>query len=354
MSGEGLLQWFKGAVGGFNRLPEIAARVACLPGLAEWTPPRIEYNTTAAVATLGVTLARIDHPSFQPLLAAISDSLRRTGLIEHGLTAELTTAALIRPWVDTVTYVARVEGKRTPDLIATAGLHTVEIEVTTADRKAEQDELSRAAAGVQKKLLAAINGRRISAYFLDRLEEHEAASLIEAACSIEVGGTAQKEGRWFITALPAPKEPTLVIENHAPDWWPPQVATGAMAAFGADIRDGKSTGQYVCAEIRYCLSLRSYMNPLSKKADRFQGSGIAPFVIAIDVTRLPGGIEWYAAQLPGYWQQWTDVSGVLPFHRSLGNEFAVEFKFLPNPYANHAVFQGFGGAPGTRHWREAL
>ncbi len=55
------------------------------------------------------------------------------------------------------------------------------------------------------------------------------------------------------------------------------------------------------------------INPVEKKASRFQGSGNRPSIVAVDISSLTGARSVCEQLLPGYFPHWEDISGVLAF-----------------------------------------
>jgi hypothetical protein len=286
-------------------------------------------------------LTRIDDTSFAPLVAAISESLRTGGTMPRDDKAELTAAALVRPWCERVRYIPRSKHGRTPDLVASDHGQEIEIEVTIANRKEEQERRRQAASALQSKLCAIPLDRHIVVHYLEPLTPAEEQAIIEAACRLEIGQATETENRWHVAIAP-PQGPAFNVmpTTPTPGWFPNQLATPASLSASVHLAGPASAPMTASAQVRWDLSTESYLNPLSKKAERPQGSGESPFVIAMDVTQLPGAEKWYGSELAGYWEQWPHVSGVLLFHGPAlwaGIGLRLSYTVLLNPYALHPL-----------------
>ncbi len=340
-----LLDWVRRQVHGIcSDIRDLVETVRGLPGMHDWTPsdesPIRNAMPALFILRLGMILSRINDSSFESLLASLSESLRNSGSIDREDEAELITAALVRPWCDRVRYIPRSKHGRTPDLIATARGKKIEIEVTTANRKEEQERRRHAASALHSKLRSIPSDRHIVVHYLDPLTEAEEQAIIEAACRLDIGQATETENRWHVAIAP-PQGPTFntMPMTPIPAWFPDQLATPASLSAGVHVA-GSASAPTASAQLRWGLSTKSYINPLSKKAERPQGSGESAFAIAMDITQLPGGEQWYASELAGYWQQWPHVSGVLLFHGPawwVGIGLRVSYTVLLNPYARHPL-----------------
>ena len=152
-------------------LSRFTSRVCSVPGLSDWKPKHDGLLTLVRVLGLGMILGRIDDPSFYPLLNSVADTLKEQDRPNSDDEAELVAAAILRPWCDCVTYVQKSNLQRSPDLVAIVGKYTVEIEVTTGQRKDEQDKRVQIASGLEAKLCALPLKKHIFVHFLDSLNE---------------------------------------------------------------------------------------------------------------------------------------------------------------------------------------
>lgn len=327
---------------------DLLTNVQSLDGLSEWTP-KSGGLAVLSVLSLGAALDRIDDSSFNPLLSAIATSLIQSDKASPDNLAELYAAALVRPWCDRVTSIRPIDGQRTPDLLATTQAVDVEIEVTIAVKKAEQNQRAEIAAALQSKLRELCVQKHLVVYFLDSLAVDDIDDIMRAAPDLEVNTFAEIESRWHIRARKPNNGIVVAGVETPPTWYPEQLAS--------PVSFQTSIGQEVPAasvEVRWALSTKSYINPLKKKAERIQGSGNTPFLIAVDVSDLPGALNWYEQNLAAYLDIWPDVSGVLVFQRStiLFNALSISYKLLQNPTAKLPLPQEILMRAGSGKWEE--
>ena len=321
-------------------LSRFTSRVCSMPGLSDWKPKHDGLLTLVKILGLGMILGRIDDASFHPLLNSVAGTLKEQDRPNNDDEAELVAAAIFHPWCDCVTYVQKNNRQRSPDLVAIVGKYTVEIEVTTGQRKDEQDKRVQIASDLEAKLCALPLKKHIFVHFLDSLNEDEESAIIRAASELSIGQVAEVKDRWHIRISEQDSNGIYSISSEPPSWFPEQPATPASLR-GAFSTGNGSIVPTASAQARWSLSTKSYLNPLSKKAERHQGSKTNPFLIALEVTDLPGAEQWYEHGLTGYWPLWSDVSGVLLFRRPalmIGvNVLTVPYILLRNPHSSHAL-----------------
>jgi hypothetical protein len=78
----------------------------------------------------------------------------------------------------------------------------------------------------------------------------------------------------------------------------------------------------------------SYINPVMRKANFPQGTAGIPFLIALDVSNLPGAFTELPRAVAGFLPIWQVVSGILPFNQFVHPErVGWQWRLLRNPYA---------------------
>jgi hypothetical protein len=343
-----LLIWVKQHIqGDFRDLRLLTDRVRSLPNLSDWVPdPEIFKGTN-------LVLGRISNDSFRPLLELVAQSLKTDSFSKSNF-AELGAAALIRPWCDEVVYILKDSSQRTPDLKATLGENILEIEVTTADEKNEQVSRRDAVAELAGKMVnLSVNGH-LSVYILDSLKKDEDIEILRAASTLTLAcDTAEVPDRWYIQLGEPRPNGTFEIAGKPPPWWSTQYATPASLRTSCSI-EGTKIVTTSSVEVRWGLSTKSYINPLSKKVDRPQSSGKHPFLIAMDATSLPGALKWYEDYLPNYWNLWKHVSGIVIFQRATRGLDALlwEYKLFLNPYCETPLPSLFLQRSSGKEWLE--
>jgi hypothetical protein len=328
-----LLNWVNHNIQGeLSNLLLLTNRVRSLPALSEWIPESNKISVLR-ILCLGVVLGRVSNSTFKPLLESIATSLRNEECLRKDDFAELKAASLIRLWCDDIEYIPRGNNQRTPDLNATLNGYKFEIEVTTAEEKYEQAARRNTISLLEQKIVDLPLKGHLSAYILDSPNEVEQAEIIREASELSIAGdTVELKDRWHLQ-LSAPRTSgEFVAEFNPPSWWPNQHATPASLKSRCTFEAGRYTTN-ASIEVRWGLSTKSYINPIKKKAERPQGTGSLPFLIAMDANSLPGAIKWYEENLPSYWEQWQHVSGVLIFNTGIGGLESLlwNYKLFPNP-----------------------
>lgn len=343
MSDSALFLWAKQQLDGATPpgLGDLINRVRSLPNLSDWVPS-LGGMGILDVLSLGVAVGKIDHKSFQPLLAKVADAINTTGWPSPDDVAELHAAVLVRSWSDELTCIPRTGSRRTPDLLAKIGLDFVEIEVTKAEEKAEQRVRQEAGRRLLERLSALASPYHLIVYFLDSLSEDEAEAIVEAASKLSAGSSAETPGRWYVRVGPQTCESTSIkLSTTAPSWWPKQYAT--PGSFGGTFMLDSERVKRSSIQVQWGLSDKAYRNPIERKASRSQHSGERPFVIALDATQMPGALGWYGDNLAEDLPLWDHVSGVLVFRSEIlmVESLGWTYRLFQNPEGKHPLPRSF-------------
>jgi hypothetical protein len=316
-------------------LQRLLDRVLTVIDSKDWVPP--PSVNVWDILSLGAVLARVDHPSFRSILASISPSIVRSGWPEIDTWAELSTAALLRPWFDEVMAIPPSD-HRTPDLRGVVGTSSIEIEVVHGHQKEEQRLRGRAAATVHGRLARlALQTKEFVLFFLDTLSDREVELILQRASELPLGGAAGVHERWQLRVSSPNPQGTSAIETTPPSWWPRQYAQPVQ--FGGFFQIAQGRVERSPVQVQWGLSTRAYINPLQRKADRPQASASGISLLALDATELPGALGWYKDNLPGHLSLWDHVSGVLVFNTGIlvPDGYQWKYQFFANPISPHPL-----------------
>jgi hypothetical protein len=105
------------------------------------------------------------------------------------------------------------------------------------------------------------------------------------------------------------------------------------------------------------LPFVSYLNPVKKKTDAPQGTKGLPFLIAVDVSGLPGALKEIPRAVEGFLPFWPAVSGILLYRDLSGFELVGwEWRFVRNPHATEQLPLSMpgGGGDAVHVWTSAV
>lgn len=306
-----------------------------------WRPENPYLGGFDPIIELGL-LATIllDAPNSRKPLLEVMRSIRRSGLRDADLAAEIHMAAMLVHAGHAVEFVPRTKGKKTPDLRVLSYLQPIDVEVRRAQLRGAHNEF--------QQRLRSISDRfdlRDDADIVVHLGEAATAEIDEevlrTAASIPVDHCAEVKGLWRVAAYKPPPSPgpdglhDLVVENKIdPEWW-------SRPSFFS-VRTQLNGARAPRFEIGGQVPLASYFNPIRDKADRPQRSGDFPYVIAIDTSSLPDAHKRLLPELHTAAPAWDHVSGVLmayPFFAISQAEWRAAL--FRNPHATLGLEQSF-------------
>lgn len=316
-------------------LQSMIDHVSRLPGLANWVPAEGEMHLLD-VLCLAATLSRINSVASASLVNKIAQSILQNGHPDPDDMAELTAAALLQEWSSQVRCISRQKSKKTPDFEMMISDEVIEVEVTNSDQKQEQAARQSTACQLAKRLQELSLGNGFRVRFVDQLSEQEIENLLAAASKLVCGTSSQVINRWYVEAVAPdtqPQPPSPVLQ-----WWESEYATPAMMHTTVTQTLGKtpSINTPRNLDIQWMLSTASYLNSLSKKCEAEQASGMKPFIVACNVTRLPGAFGWYEANLMPHLVKWNAaISAVMLIRQGVEHLDTLrwEFRLFVNPNA---------------------
>lgn len=305
-----------------------------LPAAKIWTPDRFFAMEVSTVFDIGLPLSLIGNTqNSAKIKGALSANLAgkiKTSDIESTL-AELHACALLNAIGLPADFVPRSTHK-TPDLRSVSDQVQVDIEVAYAERKAVHDE----ARGYLADFIGSIQPgdlqHDIAFFFADVNNAMHRSQAFDAAMALKPGEVVSCEKCWLVTTFVDSVETDFHTKLAAlqPPWWPKSsasfVATGVRTGFPS---------RYVY--FKTAPPTADYINPLRRKAEKFQGTAGVPFIIALESSNLPNVYLQIENEVEPYWQLWEDVSGILvyePRFWTVGTHKSYVWKILKNPYAS--------------------
>lgn len=212
------------------------SEVTSLPGLENWMPTRASADIVD-VLILSAALRRIDRAAFPGLMKKLSRQLREGGRLDDDTEAELHAAALLAQY-GLVREVPIQKNQKTPDLQGVFEGVSVEIEVTSAQTKAENVRRQT----IAQKLTESLQGLPLGGYtvvhFVDGLSDVELSTVVEKVGSLPEGGSDENRGVWYIAR---PQTQEAIIER--PDWAAHQYALPVTLWLSGPIQPDAMTSQ---------------------------------------------------------------------------------------------------------------
>lgn len=312
-----------------------------LPGIGSWRHGVKQPAEAIRVVRWGLPLSLIrTEESFDGLRARLAREIVARGGPSESDLSECEAAGLLTLLGATVEYLQQSADARAPDLLAHwSNGGRVEVEVTLAEEKYTQRARKEAVVPLGEALEQLKLPLDLYVHILDSLSEAERQEVVAAALTLAPSKSAERAGRWHIRAESVPaRDPGILYvagQDHAPPtWFSSQPATLFFVRGLGATPDQKTALPRI--HVYWGLSTAAYMNPLLNKADRFQGSGSNPFVVAIDVASIPGASRYYQNELVNWFSLWDHVAGVLTFElqTNMVSKIFWTWQFIENPFAS--------------------
>jgi hypothetical protein len=246
--------------------------------------------------------------------------------------AELHVGALLIKLGCGVQFLKPVKspGVRTPDILCrTPNGISIDVEVTCPKEKPGH-QIHKNHLSAFTEAIGTSNDANYAIFIAERLSDDLSLRIIDSILTLSPGQRKAEEGKWAIV-VGYPEERERFVSNTrdiAPSWWGDGPAfRNVMTRIGGSHSPVTSIATKIPRE--------SYLNPIKQKAERPQRSGANPFLVAVDTTSFPGGLNQIETDISASWFNWTVVSGVLlefPFFAFRSQHWRC--KLLQNPYAS--------------------
>lgn len=288
-----------------------------LPAMSTWKPDRLTWGKAMDVMTWGFPLVFLSaYPSLDRLRSAYGASIIEQGRPDPCTSAEIAAAGLVAAvGANDLEYV-KTGKERTPDFRVRWENAVIELEVTKASQKPAHVRCAEMAETLGGELLNLCRAWDIVVHVVDKLTEAEIGMILAAGKNITPAGPADdKPGHWRVYAETVDRPADQFLRGGqsgpVPAWWPAGAVT--QCCVGSRIGGPETSGARGQVRVNYAVPVTSYINPVEKKVDHFQGSGDTPYVIALEVAKMPGAFREFRRELPAYFQEWPRISAVLVF-----------------------------------------
>lgn len=326
------------------------AAFEALPAASSWTPNSFLGMEVSRVLDIGLPLSLIGNSENSvevkaTLSANLEGKLQVSDTAYQSTLAEVHACALLNALGLPAYFVPRAAHK-TPDLRLLIDHVQVDVEVAHAEIKAVHEE----ARGYLSDFIGSIRpgdlDYDIALFFVDVNNVLHRTQAFDAAMKLKAGEFATNDKYWLVATFHDGDEKDFDSRMVAlqPPWWPESSAS--FVATG--VRTG-SRPRYVY--FKSAPPKADYINPLRRKAEKFQGTAGVPFLIALESSNLPnvyGKIEY---EIAPYWELWDHVSGVLAFEPrfwTMGTYKSYMWKLLRNPHAANPLPLSFPASTGDK------
>jgi len=312
--------------------------------MATWKPSTIQPATVLNLVRWGFPLTCFSNfLVFDKLCKELGDSLASSGKPDRKSYSELSAAALVMSLGATAAERVPEGNTPTPDWMIWWDENCIELEVTRAEEKPAHILRRNQAADIAAQLRALNRPWDIVVFVVDLLDKSEIRAILEAGRSTVPGaGAIEQNGKWHLYSERPDRAVDVVLigglTDQPPGRWP-STSHATCWVFNQYLAGPETTSPPPQIRVRFGVPVTGYVNPAQNKEASFQGSGEAPFVLALDVIELPGVHATFRRELPGWLQTWTRFSGVLAFQGPMiiGKKIGWIWDFIPNHYAIHPL-----------------
>lgn len=318
-------------------VPTLVEYVEALPGISHWSPQNGLESRWTSILHWGVVLwSTRSLVGTADLLEEIGSEIVMADRPNPETFAELSAAGLCVCLGAIGGEKLRRAAHKTADWrLRWPGECPVDVEVTTARRKTAHVRRNKVANALVERLFVPKMDDDVVVHMVDPTDTADTDAVIAAAKEVPKGATLENPGRWQVRREEILREATVVATGDLdarPSWWPVRnvrsfVIHGMLAGPGTT----KAPAQ---VRILFGVPYDAYINPVMKKADAPQGTAEHPFLLAVDVMGLAGAMKELPEVLPGYFAQWSRISGILLFMDMVAhNRSGWVWRLLANPSA---------------------
>jgi hypothetical protein len=277
----------------------------------------------------------------QPLIRQLVREILELGEPEASTIAELSAAGLCVGLGATGGHKVPRGLTPTPDWQLEWGSgNAVDVEVTIATEKPDLVMRRALANDLLTSVYRSDREFDVIVHMVDVASSEDRAAVANAAADIAVGDIREYLGRWRVRGMPITRDIYTIVEGpkpSAPDdrpaWWPKGHRGMMWQLKGAVAGPGATRAP---AQVRVCFdfSRDAYLNPVQRKVEASQGRSGIPFLIAVDVGRLPDAHQALTDVIDGYLEFWPSVSGFLIYQDAASfNWLGWSFRIIRNPHA---------------------
>lgn len=293
------------------------AAIEALPELGNWMPGNLSRLEAIRLIHVGFPLAFVRRfPSLDPIRSIIRDRLINDQQAKAADLAELHLAAFCSAIGARDIENIPPGSVPTPDFRVTWSENRCShIEVVAGSRKVDHIERQRLGQAIAKAIHSEDRDFDIVVHCAASVTDHDIRNIVAAAKHLQVGEKRENTPNWEVRGDEITGRDAYTIfaagqKDADPAWWGADVLS-SLSFFTAIAGPGETTPRPQTRVIT-ALPVRSYLNPVERKASGSQSKHDL-FIIAFDVSQLPGAFEELKRGLPGYFQIWDHVAGVFAF-----------------------------------------
>lgn len=316
---------------------DLVESVERLAGLASWSPPHGAENHWTELIRWGFALWMTRSlGSVDALQRALGAEVLASGGPTPETFAELSGAGLC-------VALGAIAGRRIPrGNSRTADWRIVwpvnadlDVEVTVAKKKEKHLKRQALATNLANALFQADRDFDLVIDLADPTAPEDRDAIQATAKTITSGQTEGVPGRWEVRAQEVTREPTVLFiggQDPRPPWWSADQAR--CFVFQGQVA-GPDTHR-APPQVRVCFGVPydSYVNPIMRKADSPQGTAGLPFLVAVDISDLPGAFREIPRAVAALLPFWKAVSGILLFHDMTGvDRVGWLWRLIRNPHS---------------------
>lgn len=241
----------------------------------------------------------------EPLLLEVAQGIAAGTGAPESVLSELHVGALLGRLNCPMKFVLRSPDARTPDLVCeleNGGF--VEVEVVRAHEK--QGHILHKKRLEDFALTIGVDADKSYAIFINaRLTDEFMLRIVDAVCTVNVGETRSEAGAWSVTVGHSEEGESYVDGRiFSPDWWPSGPSFNVVSR---NLCGTNATTTYIETKV----PIEVYREPIRRKAERFQGSGKHPFIVALDASDFLGAHQRIPLELAEMLPEWPHISAVL-------------------------------------------
>jgi hypothetical protein len=222
----------------------------------------------------------------------------------------------------------------------------IDVEVTVARRKERHVERQALAMDLTKTLFKADRDFDLVVDLVNPTIFEDREAILAVAKTITSGQDVGSPGRWQLRAKAITRNPTVLFtggQNQRPTWWP--VDDARCSVFHGYVAGLETQHAPPQVQVFFGVPYDSYVNPIMRKANFPQGTAGLPFLVAIDISNLPGAFSEMPRAVTGFLPLWKALSGILLFHNLMGiDRVGWLWRLITNPYADVPLPESLCGA----------
>lgn len=275
-------------------------------------------------------------PGADVMLAAIAEQIIASGSPQSKVWSELSGAAVsVALGAIAAGRIPESESRTADWLMVWPEDCEVDVEVTSPMEKEFHRVRRTLASELVDGLMDATRGFDLVIDVVDPTDSNVLREVRSAIQHLTEGEVRESVGKWQVRAERIDRDPfTLFVagQDQEPKWWP----TDHVRAFCFKSLVAGPTTVKASAQTRVAVGMpfHRYMNPVQHKAEKPQGRVGLPFLIAIDIKDLPGGLRGIPSAVEGYLPLWRSVSGILLFQEFQSFEHIGWIaRLIKNPHA---------------------